>query len=96
MLIHTMSWLPAGSAAVFIGENTTPVKVLDAYNQEWRELDKRYTIQVFTDWEDTALRVPDGDTVVRLRCTGNSSAPEDYGQGATSRNLFQLHGALLV
>ena len=96
VFIHTMSWLPAGSAAVFLNGDSTPATVLDAYRQDWRENNKHYTIQVFTGLEDTSLQIPEGENYVRIRCTGESSAPEEYGEGATSRFLFQLHGIVVV
>ena len=95
VIIHTKSWQPMGDAAVYLGENAEPSIILHSFSPEWRENGIEITVQHMEGLDDPALRIRDGSTSLRIHCLGSSLAHKNI-TGFYDRNLFQLHGFVLI
>ena len=96
IIIFTQSWLPTGTADVFLDAGTAPATRIDGFRRDWYDEKKHYTVQHFTPTNLTALQVSEGTHMVRLKCTGKSTAPTAFGEGNHPRTMFDFHGLIVV
>jgi len=95
VLSYTRSWRPMGTASVYFNSSKISNFKMDAFSAGWVNTTK-WTIQTYTDTNDKNLQIPLGDTLIRIQCTGVSSAPADHvvEDSPFNRSAFQLHGLI--
>jgi hypothetical protein len=92
---YTRSWRPMGTAGVYFNGSKIPNFIIDAFAANWVNK-TQWTIQQYTGLNEKSLRIPLGDTLMRIQCNGSSTAPVDHivDDSKFSRTAFQLHGVI--
>lgn len=83
------SWKPRGTALI-IKEDGTNITI-DGYEVNWFQ--QHYTLLWHTSIDMDFLKIPVGETRLRISCTGSSTAREDLDELST---LFQLSSVILI
>ena len=98
ILSYTRSWRPMGVASIYFNTSRTPDFSIDAFAADWVERKTYWTVQQYTDSDEDRLKIPMGDTLVRIRCDGSSTAPAEHAVADSpfSRFTFQVHALVLL